>query len=577
MNIPDIILIHPPAIYDFRERGVLLGPISDVIPSTPLFEMYPIGFVSLSEYLTRNDLEARIINLANLMLKNPLMDVEKFISKLKTHAFGLDLHWLPHIQGTLAVAKLIKKHHPDTPIILGGFSASYFHEELLREYPQVDFIIRGDSTELPLTELLTAIKGEGDLSSIPNLSCRTEEGDICINEMDFVPEDIDYIDIDYSLMVRKASQYGDYTGYQPFADWYRYPITSVYSVRGCTHKCITCGGSASAMIINCERRKPAYRSPEMLVVDIKRISELFRSPIFIIGDLLQPGFDYFNEFIELLGKFNIENQIIYEFFTPPPDEVVELISYYTRNYNFEISMETHDDRIRRMFGRENFNNDGLERFIKTSLEQGCGRLDLFAMIGLSGQDTNSVYDTIDYLDYLLNTYTYGEGGLYPFISPLAPFVDPASSVFENPGEYGYKLFCKTAYEHKRAVEMAPSWKYLLNYETDWMTRDEIVESTYLSALQLNDVKLEHNLIDVAEAVRVGERIERAREIVSEVDVLVEEGGGVPDPDELVKMEENLREYNIATICGEGEWKWQLGGFPYKLLNILKEVWRGWWG
>ena len=49
----DLVLLHPPAIYDFRKRPITLGPISDVIPSTPIFEMYPVGFASISEYLER--------------------------------------------------------------------------------------------------------------------------------------------------------------------------------------------------------------------------------------------------------------------------------------------------------------------------------------------------------------------------------------------------------------------------------------------------------------------------------------------------------------------------------------------
>ncbi len=54
MTKVDLVLLHPPAIYDFRKRPIKLGPISDVIPSTPIFEMYPVGFASISEYLERN-------------------------------------------------------------------------------------------------------------------------------------------------------------------------------------------------------------------------------------------------------------------------------------------------------------------------------------------------------------------------------------------------------------------------------------------------------------------------------------------------------------------------------------------
>ena len=93
----DVILLHTPTIYDFRKRPGIHGPISDVVPSTPIFEMYPIGFASLSEYLERHGLTVRIINVALKMLKSERFDVEDLIRKQNPVAFGSDLHWMPHV------------------------------------------------------------------------------------------------------------------------------------------------------------------------------------------------------------------------------------------------------------------------------------------------------------------------------------------------------------------------------------------------------------------------------------------------------------------------------------------------
>ncbi len=150
----DLILLHAPSVYDFRERPAMYGPISDVIPSTPVFEMYPLGFVSMVGYLEQHGYHARIINLAVKMLKNPRLDVEKLIAGLDAKAFGFDLHWLAHAAGSLDLAEIVKEHHPDTPILLGGLSASYYHEEIIEHFPQVDYVLRGDTTEKPLKELM---------------------------------------------------------------------------------------------------------------------------------------------------------------------------------------------------------------------------------------------------------------------------------------------------------------------------------------------------------------------------------------------------------------------------------------
>ena len=101
----------------------------------------------------------RIINLAYLMLAQPDFDVEAYVARLHPKMFGIDLHWLPHAHGALAVAELVKRHHPEIPVLIGGLSASYYHDELAT-YPFVDYVLRGDSTEEPCRQLLAALRGD---------------------------------------------------------------------------------------------------------------------------------------------------------------------------------------------------------------------------------------------------------------------------------------------------------------------------------------------------------------------------------------------------------------------------------
>ena len=70
----DIILVHCPSVYDFRERSVLFGPVSDMVPSTPIFEMYPLGFTTLCEYFERHGLRSKMFNLASFMLHKKNFD-----------------------------------------------------------------------------------------------------------------------------------------------------------------------------------------------------------------------------------------------------------------------------------------------------------------------------------------------------------------------------------------------------------------------------------------------------------------------------------------------------------------------
>ena len=136
----DLILLHAPSVYDFRQKTILYGPVSDLIPPSPVFEMYPIGFASIAEYLKRAGYEVRIVNLAVRMLNDSKFDAEAMIKRLKSPVFGIDLHWMVHCHGAIEIARLVKKHHPEAKVLFGGFSSSYFYTTLVSLYIMFYFL-----------------------------------------------------------------------------------------------------------------------------------------------------------------------------------------------------------------------------------------------------------------------------------------------------------------------------------------------------------------------------------------------------------------------------------------------------
>jgi len=565
----DLILLHPPSIYDFRKRSVMWGPISDVIPSTPVFDMFPLGFVSLSHYLTKRGFNVRIINVAHKMLSDPGYDAEKEIGRLKTSAFGIDLHWLPHAQGSLELARLVKKYHPQTPVIFGGLSSTYFHQELIC-HPQVDFVLRGDSTETPLERLLSALKKGGGFEDVPNLTYK-ENGSPKVNATSWVPNDLNQYPLDYSHMIKSAIKHRDLSGHIPFYGWNEYPITAVFTCRGCSHHCGTCGGSRETYQKFCQRRKPAFRDAELVASDVSRIAKYFKGPIFILGDIFQAGEEYAFDLLKLLSKKRLDNHVVLEFFDIPPLDSLDLIAASIPHLNIQLSPETHDPKIRSTFGRP-YDNEKMECMIERILKLGCHKFDLFFMIGLPGQDVKSVMDTVEYIDGLLGRVGQRKN-LFPYISPLAPFLDPGSNIFENPEEHGYRLFYRTLEEHRKAL-LEPSWKQMLNYETTWMTRDQIVEATYRSAARLNRVKYDHGLTKPKRFREIEKRIDQAENIIRIIDERLAQAGqgGIPSGD----TGSSVGAIQVSTICDKDELKWpvrflglNLPRGPLKFLSLLR--------
>ncbi|OYT63119.1 hypothetical protein B6U74_07555 [Candidatus Bathyarchaeota archaeon ex4484_205] len=94
---------------DFREGGMIFGPISDVIPSNQIFEMYPIGFLSILSYLRKRGFKVRILNLAYRMLTERKFNPEKRLRKIDADLFGIDFHWLVHANGVMRVSSILKE------------------------------------------------------------------------------------------------------------------------------------------------------------------------------------------------------------------------------------------------------------------------------------------------------------------------------------------------------------------------------------------------------------------------------------------------------------------------------------
>jgi B12-binding domain/radical SAM domain protein len=565
MSRIDLVLLHAPAVYDFRERSIMFGPVSDMVPSTPVFEMYPLGFTTMAEYLERHGYQVRIVNLAVLMLNRPDFDVERAIREMDPVAFGIDLHWLPHAHGSIEIARIVKKYHPDTPVIFGGLSASFYHEELA-DYDCVDYVVRGDSTEEPMRRLIAAIRGHGSVADIPNVTWSGADGSVNANPLTWVPADMDDISLDYSFNMRAVIRYRDMMGSVPFKDWLSYPVCASLTCRGCTHDCVTCGGSAYSFRTHFGRDRVAFRDPELLVRDIQHIQRYIPGPIFVLNDFLQAGPDYIEAFVRGLGRIRLRNPIGFEFFRPPAEEFYAFLDEHLDDYSVEISVESHDDGVRAAFGKSHYTTAQVEESIRAALRHGCTRFDLYFMAGIPTQTAASVLETGEYVRGLYER-TGDDPRLLPFVSPMAPFLDPGSRVFDDPAKYGYRMLATTLEEHRQLL-LEPSWRYIMNYESDAMSKTELVDATYQAAADVNRVKANVGAVPVPTAEATEKRIGEARIAMAHIDEIM-----AGDPSDRAPALEGFRHevdrLNESTVCEKSELEWPAKAGPRHVLNVAK--------
>ena len=567
---PDLVLLHSPSVYDFRQKTILYGPVSDLIPPSPVFEMYPVGFTSIAEYLEGAGYQVRIVNLAVRMLNDRKFDAEAVIRRLRSPVFGIDLHWLVHAHGAIEVAKLVKRCHPEAKVILGGFSASYYYQELL-QYPEIDYVLRGDSTEEPFRQLMDCIVNRRQPEAVPNLVWRDSQGRTRENPFCYIPTDLSNVGVSgYNSVIRSVIRHRDLASHIPFKGWLRYPITAVLTCRGCTQNCVVCGGSASAFRRFYNREKAGFRSPESVAQAVKQIGHFSSGPIFILGDLRQPGDDYASEVLHLLKKDRVKNQLIFELFSPASGDFLHQMSLSCPNFCLEVSPESHDAEVRRAAGKY-YSNQALEQTLSDALDVGCGRLDVFFMIGLPRQTPQSVMDTVDYCDFLLHRFK-GDKRLSLFIAPLSPFLDPGSLGFEQPERYGYRILFRTLEEHRQAL-LSPSWKYSLNYETEWMSRQQIVDTAYEAILGLNRLKAKYGLISKQMAEAGEQRIKAASEMMHRIDDILA-GGNYQA--ELLRLKAEVDRINMFPVSEKTELELPIGLIKLKPWRPLWSLVTGRW-
>ena len=516
--------------------------------------MFPIGLTSIGDYLERYGLKVKIINIANRMLLDPNFDVENKLKGIKTKAFGIDLHWLPHAHGSVELARIVKSLHPDVPVMFGGLSSTYFHEELI-QYPFVDFVVRGDTTEKLVLMLMNRLgQHVGDFSDIPNLTWK-RDGEVSVNPLTYTPDTLDDFNLPgYRYIIRSVFKYFNLLDPLPYKGWIQYPNTAILTSKGCTYNCLICGGSRDAYLQNCNRNKIVMRSPQKMLEDIAFLQRFSRAPIFLLNDIRQGGEQYVEELFSGLEEMDLKNELVFELFQYADNVFFKRLHNAVPKYSIEITLESSDENLRRMNGKLPCTNEKIIQTLKNALNNGCAKIDLFFMVGIPGQDYQSAIDNIKFCEYVHKS-CYEDLRLSYFVAPLSPFLDPGSPAFENPEKYGYKKFYHRLEEFRQAM-LQPSWKYMLSYETNQMTRDEIVKATYDSALLLNEFKRKYNLIDQEVYQDVKVKIEKSVEFIDRIDELME----LPPAEKvagLTQLQKEVEEVNRHSICGKNELKWEV--------------------
>lgn len=523
-------MLHAPSVYDFRERDDILFAYlsdSDSVNVTSIYEMYPLGFFAIKQRLREHEIQADIINIASLMLMHPQLDVDALLRRLEAPVLGFDLHWMAHCHGSIQLATKVKEIHPESLVIFGGISSTYYADELIR-YAGVDVVVKGYDTLEPVTMLMEAVKrGERDFDHIPNLVYK-KSGEV----------------VNTGFTHKPMMNYNDAS-----TDWsyYREAISTSTSPKlimtlpntGCAHDCPWCGGSRFATNKIMGIKKTLVTRDNSRVIDeLRSMGDVARTTSIYALQCYSETKARLHQFLDGVREMGYKS-VYFETFHLYSQDMLEKMARATEAYVM-LSPQSHDPVISRLAGRGTYTMPEMEAWISRALDAGIAGIMVWFFIGMPRQTVDSVLDTVSYSASLLRKFRGRR--VLPLICPMVPFLDPGSRFFEEPHRHGYRIFHKTLEEHRQAM-VDPIWARRLNYETEWMSRRQIQDVTYEAIASLVTVKADCGILPEALSKVVLKTIDETRFLLADMERALELDGRFS-----ADLREAIRTYNRKILA-----------------------------
>jgi anaerobic magnesium-protoporphyrin IX monomethyl ester cyclase len=191
----------------------------------------PLGMLYIATYLRENGVDTSIIDEATQGYS--LKETVDWVKKENPDILGFSTCSATGRKAAL-IAEKVKQENPNVLVTFGNFFATFNAERILKKYPFVDYIIRGEGEHTSL-ELVKCLEQDGDLKKVLGINFR-KNGNIIstddrplIKDVDSLPfPDRELLDVDYHNTTA-----GIVVAPKKFSSF----VTS----RGCVFRCRFCG------------------------------------------------------------------------------------------------------------------------------------------------------------------------------------------------------------------------------------------------------------------------------------------------------------------------------------------------
>ena len=458
MNL-DVLFIHPVV----HRKGKILHVVM------------PVGLFSLASILAGNGIKTKIIHRGLEELLDPGFHLRKTMEKYNPRIVCVSLHWYVHTYEAINIA-MTAKSCCGALTVLGGFTASFYDVDILRNFSFVDVIIRGDG-EIPLSNLVKNYLSGKDFSDIPNVTFRRNSG-IIQNPIGYTnygladtpPPDLSQLQNRGKYLKINLSGKSEIPLYAIFDDQAPSGLDLVY-FRSCPFQCSYCGGGR-------EPQKRFHGRDRLILMDTKALVEyckaLKKQGVQEIRMAYIPhngAKEYYLNLFRMLHDQGVTFSARISLWDIPPMEVLNMMRKAFSFITFEISPDSASERVRKKNKGIFYTNKELFDVLEFARD---AQLDtqLWFMTGLPGETKEDYQLSLEMAKNLLMENMISEAACF------ALNIEPGSPIHLEPEKYGIRLFRRSFMDFYKWGEEAASGqklKHYLGFEKQDLGENEILE------------------------------------------------------------------------------------------------------
>ena len=434
MESLDLLVIHVPKFSNYYRP---FGQYMTV-------NLIPMGTLALADLASRHGYRTKILHMGLEWIEKGISSPLDYLKGKEIKVVALPLHFHQQSYDVMRIAKEVKEEKPETVLLLGGYTASLFHREILASFPQIDIIVRGDA-ELPLIELMKALKEKRGLEAVPNLTWR-KNGEIKENHLSYVATEADLDRSSHAnlSLLHDQETYIHYIG-MPFV-WAKGlskeenkkyfhlgpPIFPLNIGRGCLGSCTWCGGGAEAQQVVNGRKGVVFRSPEAVARTMADAGEMGYEMFNVAFDPGKEGERYYLELLPLLRKKNLKTRWYFESFSLPSEAFLREFAktFILDGSIIALSPESGNERVRYRNKTFAYSNEELMRAISAAEKFGI-KIDIFFAMGIPGEKLSDLSETASLRREIRKRFK-NVGRIWS--SPIS--LEPASPWHLHPEEFG---------------------------------------------------------------------------------------------------------------------------------------------